>query len=191
VAGRRLTVRAIALLGAGSAAVHQLRYGIGFGNAAPHVLAAHGHGYLAVALPAAMTAALIALAAALQRVAGAPREGGAPQRDGDRVRASLAALWLAAALALALIYGVQETLEGSGAFTGGGWIGLALAIPAGLLVALALRGADAAEALRARGPAVRVFVVHGSARTPRRCVLRQRLTDLRLGARAPPLSFVV
>lgn len=187
--GRRLTVRAIALLGAGSAAVHQLRYAIGYGSAAPHVLAAHGHGYLEVALPGVMTAAVIALAAGLQRVAGARREGGG--RDAQRLRASLPALWLTAAVALAVIYGAQETLEGSGAVAGGGWIGLALAIPGGLLVALALRGADAAEALRAPGAALRAFVVHAAPRASRRSALRQRLTDLRLRARAPPVASVV
>jgi hypothetical protein len=186
VIGRRLTVRAIALLGAGSAAIHQLRYAIGYGDAAPHALAAHGHGYLTIALPGVMTGALIALSGGLMRVAGARRDDNA-----RRVRASLPALWLAAAAALALIYGTQESIEGSGAFAGGGWIGLALAVPAGFLVALALRGAEAAESLRTPGAALGAFVVHAAACGTRPSSLLQRATTVRLGARAPPLAFVV
>jgi hypothetical protein len=185
--GRRLTVRAIALLGAGSAAIHQLRYAIGYGDAAPHALAAHGHGYLTIALPGVMTCALIALSGGLMRVAGARR----PDDNGRCVRASLPALWLAAAAALALIYGTQESIEGAGAFAGGGWIGLALAIPAGFLVALALRGAEAAESLRTPGAALGAFVVHAAACGTRPSSLLQRATTVRLGARAPPLAFVV
>lgn len=185
--GRRLTVRAIALLGAGSAAIHQLRYAIGYGDAAPHALAMHGHGYLTVALPCVMTGALIVLAGGLMRLAGGRR----PLDNARRARASLPALWLGAAVALALIYGTQETIEGSGAFAGGGWIGLALAVPAGFLVALALRGAEAAESLRAPGAALRAFVVHVVPHATRAPYPVQRAAGLPLGARAPPAAFVV
>jgi hypothetical protein len=185
VRGRRLTVRAIALLAAGSAAIHQLRYAIGYGDAAPHALALHGHGYLTVALPGVMTAALIALAGGLMRLAGGRRLD-----DARRMRPSLAALWLAATIALALIYGTQETIEGSGALAGGGWIGLALAVPAGFLVALALGGAEAAESLRTPGAALRAFVFFAAPHGSHRSALFNRAAQLRLGARAPPLAFV-
>ena len=183
--GRRLTVRAIALLGAGSAAIHQLRYAIGYGSAAPHALAAHGHGYLEIALPAVMTAALIALASVLMRVA----HGGRVATRGSAL--SFAWLWLACSVALAAIYGIQETIEGSGAFAGSGWIGLALAVPAGLLVALALRGASAAESLRATGGILRASVVDVFVDAVDSSLAPRRLPDLRHGARAPPVAFVV
>jgi hypothetical protein len=183
VRGRTLTVRAIALFGAASAAIHQLRYAIGYGDGAPHALASHHHGYLDAALPGIATAAVIALAAVLIRVA----RGESAGRGSTSVRrsAALPSLWLGCTLALAAIFGVQETLEGAGAFAGGGWIGLALAVPAGLLVALALRGADAAQ-LRMRGATLRIRFISfaqvgvGPASGP------ARLLDLRFGARAPP-----
>jgi hypothetical protein len=37
-------VRSLALLGAASAAIHQLRYAIGYGDGASAALAAHPHG---------------------------------------------------------------------------------------------------------------------------------------------------
>lgn len=179
-------MRGIALLGAGSAAIHQLRYAIGYGDAAPHALAAHGHGYLEIALPGVLTAALIALAGVLMRLA-----RGRHDVDRAEIRASLPALWLAATLALATIYGVQETLEGAGAVAGSSWIGLALAIPAGLLVALALRGASAAEELRTPGAILRAFVIHASVRIPSTPTAPCRLPSLRFGARGPPAASVV
>jgi hypothetical protein len=219
VRGRSFTVRAIALLGAGSAAIHQLRYAIGYGDAAPHALAAHAHGYLEVAFPGVVTAALIALAGALMRAAGArgwadaaggeadphrARRRPGPRGDPDRarrreagalaelgIRGSLPALWLACALALATIYGVQETLEGAGAVAGSGWIGLALAVPAGFLVALAMRGAHAAETLSSPQALLRALVMRAFVQAVRTSIAPRRLPDLRLGARAPPLASVV
>jgi apolipoprotein N-acyltransferase len=181
--GRRLTVRAIALLGAGSAAIHQLRYAIGYGDTASHALASHGHAYLSVALPGVVTALLITIAAALMRVARGRHAVAAK-------RASLLGLWLTCAFALAAIYGIQETLEGAGALAGGGWIGLALAIPAGLLVALALRGADAAE-LRVRGVALQLRIRIGAPLALRPAPRRICIADRRFGARAPPPASVV
>jgi hypothetical protein len=178
-----LTVRAFALLGAGSAAIHQLRYAIGYGDAAPQALAAHGHGYLDAAFPGLATAGLIALAGVLMRLARG-------RRAASGERGSLLALWLTCAFVLAAVYGIQETLEGAGAVAGGGWIGLVLAIPAGLLVALGLRGADAAE-LRLRAPLLHLRVVAASAGTAYVAGRPPRAVDLRLGARAPPHPCVV
>jgi hypothetical protein len=179
---RTLTLRAIALLSAGSAAVHQLRYAIGYGNDASHALAAHPHGYLGLALPAVATVTLIALASVLMRVAETPAAS-------TRSRMPLPLVWLGSTLALAAIFGVQETLEGASAVAGGGWIGLVLALPAGLLVALALRGADVAR-VRVAAAKFRIQIVAATA--PPRAPERHpgRLLDLRLGARAPPPSFV-
>jgi hypothetical protein len=176
-------VRAIALLGAGSAAIHQLRYAIGYGDGSAAALAAHPHGYFGALLPGIATAAVIALAAVLMRLArGSSRE--------HARRASLPLLWLACSCTLAAIFTVQETLEGAGAFSGGGWIGLALALPAGLLVALALRGADAGEVQLAAGIA-RVSIVATSTLASAPDWRPGRVLDLRLGARAPPPVSVV
>ena len=158
---RPLTVRSIALFAAGSAAVHELRYLIGYGGAASRALAAHPHGYFSVALPGVITATLITLAGAMMRAAGARRPAT------RQVRIGLAGFWLGCAVLLAAIYGIQETLEGAGAFAGSGGLGFALAIPVGLLVALALRGAEAADELRAPGAAVRIFFASVVARGTR------------------------
>ena len=181
--GGRLTVRATALLGAGSAAIHQLRYTIGYGDSASHALAAHPHHYMAVALPAVMAVALVALALLLMRLA-------CGEHESEGRRAPLWLLWVGCSFALAAIFGIQETLEGAGAFAGGGWIGLALAAPAGLLVALGLRGSEAAE-LRATALLVHIRLVGETPVSTRASVLCARLNDLRLGARGPPLPSVV
>lgn len=183
--GRALTVRSIALFGAGSAAVHELRYLIGYGGGASRALAAHPHDYLSVALPAVITATLITLAAVLMRAAGACRPAS------RQVRVGLAGLWLGCAVLLAAIYGIQETLEGAGAFAGSGWVGFALAVPAGLLVALALRGADVAEQLGSPGAALRIFVACAVARSARPLLAPRRMSVARIRARGPPLAFVV
>jgi hypothetical protein len=183
VRGRPVTLRALALLGAGAVGIHQLRYAIAYGNAAPQQLAVHNHGYMDLTLPAVATVFVVALAAALIRIA-----RGRAVRPGRRT--PLVALWLACAFALGTIYGVQETFEGAGAIAGGGWIGFALAFPAGFLVALALRGADAA-ALGMRAPVLRVSVVGTSRIAIRATAKPRRLLDLRLGARAPPAASVV
>jgi hypothetical protein len=164
-------------------AVHQLRYAIAYGPAADHELAVHEHGYLEVALPVVVALTVLALAAVLLRFA----------RGGSRPRppASFGPLWLGSVVVLAAIYGIQESVEGAGVIAGGGWIGLALAVPAGLLVALAVRGVHAAEALAPRRAALR-FTTFLAAVIPHRPRLRAGTGASRsLGARAPPLAPVV
>jgi hypothetical protein len=185
VRGRTLTIRGIALLAAGSAAIHQLRYMIGYGDGASRALAAHPHAYLTETVPAILTMLLIAIGGVLLRVA----RGSIPRASGRR--ASFTTLWLACALTLAAIYGTQETLEGAGAIAGSGWIGLALAVPGGLVVALAMRGADAAEALEVRRPLLRLVVVTASPLRSPRLVARATTASAPLGARGPPAPFVV
>jgi hypothetical protein len=183
VKGRALTVRAIALFGAASAAVHQLRYAIAYGDAAPQALAAHNHAYMSLALPAVATVFVVALSALLVRVARG-------RTTAQRRRMPLATLWLCCALAIGTIYGVQETLEGAGGLAGGGWIGFALAFPAGLLVALAVRGSDAAS-IDLGTVLVRVEVIAAAPTATPPPSPPRRLLDLRLGARAPPAAFVM
>jgi hypothetical protein len=174
----------MALLGAGSAAIHQLRYAIGYGDAAPHALDAHGHAYLAVALPGIVAALLIALAAFGMRMA-------AGTRTSESRRLGFGALWLACAFALAAVYGVQETIEGAGAIAGGGWIGLALAIPAGLLVALGLRGASAAEQIEFAALRLPIVIRRAESCISSVVEVASRLPVHADGARAPPLTSVV
>ena len=181
--GRSQSVRAIALLGAGAVAIHQLRYAIAYGDGAPQALAAHNHAYMSLALPAVATVFVVALSALLIRVARG-------QAAGRRRRMPLPTLALCCALALGTIYGVQETLEGAGALAGGGWIGFALAFPAGSLVAVALRGADAAE-LRFACAGLRIQVFHAARVRVRSAEQHGRLVATCLGARAPPTAFVV
>jgi hypothetical protein len=183
VRGRTLTARSLALFGAGAAAIHQLRYAIAYGDAAPKALAAHDHGYLDLTLPAVATVFVVALAAMLIRIA-----RGRTATPGGRT--PLVALWLCCALALGTIYGVQETLEGAGALAGGGWIGFALAFPAGFLVALAMRGSDAATVEMPTALA-RIHVLAASAASVAITTAPRGAVDLRLGARAPPPAFVV
>ena len=178
-------MRSLALVGAASAAIHQLRYAIGYGDRASAALAAHPHGYLSAAMPGVLTALVIAIAAMLMRAAGIrPRSSGS-------TRFPFWVLALTCAAALALIYTAQETLEGAGAFADSGWIGLALSLPAGFLVALALRGADAAEALRVRDALVRFVASVAAPLRSAESLVWIRLAPAPLGARGPPASFVV
>jgi len=182
VTRRTFTLRALALLGASSLAIHQLRYAIAYGDASPHALGEHGHGYLGIAMPVMIVLALIGLACGMTRVAHG--------RRGDAQRASLPVLWLGATVALAGIYGAQETLEGAGAIAGSGWIGLALAVPAGLAIAVALRGAETAEAPALRLPLSFTVVVDALVRVPDSLCHSQNVFAP-TGARAPPFpSFV-
>ena len=165
-----------------------MRYAIGYGSDAPHALAAHPHGYLAITMPAI----LVALAAAIGGVAMRAARGRMPAaRIGSARVRSFGLLWLACAAALATTFGVQETLEGAGAFAGSGWIGFALALPVGFVVALAMRGADAAEALRPPAAVLRsAFVAYSDTpAAPRRAL--GRLAAATVAARGPPASFVV
>jgi hypothetical protein len=189
-----LRLRAGALLGAGSLAVHELRYLVGYGGEAGRMLAAHGHSYLALAATLAVLLLLVALAGFLARVA----RGGDRQTPADRTRR----LAPAAAAALFAIYSVQELLEGlvapghpggfAGVYGNGGWTAVLFAAVIGLVIALLLRGADAVlarVAARRRGALPRP-VRCPPARPAFRAAVATRLGISRnLAGRAPPLSF--
>jgi hypothetical protein len=149
MAGRPVTLRSLALLAGAALALHELRYALA---PQPHGSA---HGYLSWVTP--LVATLLALGAGAYVLALArAREGMLPARAPSR----LAALWPAATAALAATYGVQELVEGvlaaggpsgvTAAVAHGGWVGFALAPALGALVALLLRGAEAALARAAR-----------------------------------------
>lgn len=182
VRDRTLTLRAIALLAAGSAGIHQLRYAIADGPGANHALTAPDHAYLGTALPLVMIALVLSLAAALMRVA---------RGTGSSRQRSFGALWIGAIVALAVIYGAQESIEGAGPFAGSGWLGFALAVPAGALIATALRGARAAETLAPPRAALHFLLLADAAHGGPPALRPGRLVSPSLGARAPPAASVV
>jgi len=174
--------------------LHELRYLLAYGGGAGEAQSQQGHGYL----PGVEMIALLLLALAgagllrsLGRARGGLDEGPAP---------GLLVTWLAAALALGLIYTGQELVEGllsSGHPAGfaaivghGGAIAYALAVPLGAAVALGLRMASTAVQALARRTRRRSRG-RGAAAAPRprraagarlACVLARHLAG-----RAPPV----
>jgi hypothetical protein len=142
-------LRFAALLGAGALAVHQLRYLIVYGDRSKLALAAQGHGYFSLVVPAVI--ALVGLAA----VGLAVRLTTAPSTHESQPAASTARLWMAASALLVLVHFSQETLEGlfadghpsglGGTIAHGGWIAVLLSVAIGGIIALLLRGAAAVE----------------------------------------------
>jgi hypothetical protein len=137
------TLRMAALMGAGTFAVHQLRYALSYGHEVG------GHGYLVPVGAVLVAALLLAFAALLGRVA----------RRADEPAPRVARLWPATSVALVSVYTVQESLESvisgrvPGVFEHGGLVTLPLAIAIGLAIALLMRGAAAATRLAgARAP---------------------------------------
>ena len=126
------------LLAIGVLAVHELRYRLAFGEAAGAMLAAHGHGYLAVVTP--LVAALLALGAgtAIARWACGGATGRRPRR--------LSVLWPLLSATLVAGFSAQEIVEGALAgghpagwaalFAGDGWVAFALAPLVALPLAL-------------------------------------------------------
>jgi hypothetical protein len=144
---------AIGLMPAAALVVHELRYLLAYGGRADHQLAEQGHAYLSSVIPWAMVGVALALGGFLVRLARAwsRREAEEPARHHP-----LLALWLATAVALLAVYAGQEFLEGLfatghptgliGAFGGGGLWAIPAALVVGALIALALRGQEAAIA---------------------------------------------
>jgi hypothetical protein len=180
-----LSLRAGALLAAGSLAVHELRFLAGYGGDAE----VGGHGYLAWVAPLVAIALAVACGAWLARLG----------RKGDSPRSALT--WLGSSASLVAIYVVQETIEiltspgHPGLLAHGGWIAAPVALAIGAMVALMLRGAHAADqavAAAARpwsplriAPAAPVAIAVPAAPlgAPRRPLAR------RLAGRAPPRAF--
>lgn len=172
------TLRLAALMGAGTFAVHQLRYALSYG----HEVA--GHGYLALAGPAVVGALLLAFAAALARIA----------RRAEETAPRLGPLWAGTTASLVLVYGAQESLEGivtgrvPGMFEHGGLVSLPLAAAIGLVIALIMRATAAATRLAAPA-ATRLRAAHP---LPLRSVLPPwappiaRACARHLAARGPP-----
>jgi hypothetical protein len=129
------------LVGAGAFGLHDLRYVVVYRHEAGEVLQLREHAYLPLVTP--VVAALLVLG--LRRLV---LSRGAP--------VSLTRIWAAVSAVMLAVYTAQELAEGvlapdhpAGlqAVAGhGGWTALALAALIGLLVALAMRGVEAATA---------------------------------------------
>ena len=153
-------LRAIALLGAGSMMVHELRYVAGYGSHAGKALAEQGHSYLPLVEALAIVMVVAALVRFLFSLAKARRgvvDEGAP--------GSFARMWLGASAALAVVYMFQEGFEGTfdaghpagliGIFGHGGWTALLFSLLIGAAIAALTRLAYQAIELVARKAARR------------------------------------
>lgn len=166
-------------MGAGTFAVHQLRYALSYGHTVG------GHAYLVPVAGVLVALLLFAAAALLARVA----------RRADEPAPRFGRLWAGTSVALVCVYTVQESLESvfsgqvPGGFAHGGWVTIPLAAAAGLLIALLMRGAAAATRIasgrapwRAPAPgAPLAIVVSPWAPRPTRAAARH------LAARGPPV----
>ncbi len=174
--------------------VHQLRYLLAYGPQAHESLTAQGHEYLLQALPILVGFAVAAIAATLLRAAftGSSRAPALRSREG-RI--------LGYALAILVVFSIQETLEGA-IFAGhasgteavlgaGGWLALPLAALLGAVCALLdgglarlesfVAGAPAGLAHRPRAPRQR-----GSARGARSAAVATGLLGFGFARRPPP-----
>jgi hypothetical protein len=174
--------------------VHQLRYFITYGAGAGRELSDQGHAYLTLLMPAIGGLAALAFGGFLLRFVRAWQgdSGDAAPKHGTR------RLWAVIATGLLAIYVGQELVEGllatghapglAGVFGQGGWWAVLAALVVGLLLALALRGAEAVESLFARGKALGRRRPHTAGiRIPPSARLALQAPLARLGAgRAPP-----
>ena len=146
-----MRIRAAALISVGALVVHDLRYLIAYRGSAGEELSVTGHGYLGVVTPLAMgVLALALMALAWRLLLGRAAEPPLPATH---------RMWPFTSGMLVAIYSCQEWIEGMTAqgHPGGiaavvgdrGWIALPLAVVVGLVIALLLRGAEAAIALAA------------------------------------------
>ena len=135
-------LRSSALIALGAFVVHQLRYLEGGGESA--------HGYLEALLPVLVLLAASAVAGTFVSAVSSGRASG-----------RAAAGWVSCSVALLVIFGVQETVEGvlsaghpggpAGVLGHGGWIAVPLAIVVGWVVSLLLRGLASVERRLAGG----------------------------------------
>ena len=193
----RPTLRATALLFAGAAAVHDLRYAVAYFGDAGAVVDHQGHAYLAVLTP--LVGFLLAVVLA-QLVVRALRPVGPATGGGT----SFVAVWSAISAALTGTYFVQELIESwatshhadaiSGVLGHGGWTAVPLALLVGAVIALVLRAARHIE--RAGPPQIGAARL-GYPTVPHRIVNRaapgagagRRLAGS-LAARGPPAVLV-
>jgi hypothetical protein len=175
-------------------AVHELRYLLAYSGDSGRALSEQGHGYLPVVMAAGVV--LVGLAVGqLMRALGRARRTGVAEEGAP----GFVAAWLLSAVALIVIFALQESLEGLfsaghpaglAALTGhGGPVALPISAAIGALVALGVRGASAAVAAAARSS--RRIDVPRAAQVPRpahrlAAALGSPLAR-HLAGRAPPL----
>jgi hypothetical protein len=193
VTSRASGLRVVALLGAGTLAVHELRYALAFGRHAERAAADQGHAYLSVAVPVFALVIALATVQLLFRLAA--------RRRVEMAASPAGRVWAAASLALIAAYSVQEWVEGAvasghpagtaGVVGHGGWIAFAAAVAVGALIALALRGAAAASRPSTPVDWLPPAQAPPASRVP--APWRRSLLDvvaLHLGGRGPPLTSV-
>jgi hypothetical protein len=187
-------LRLAALLLLAALVLHELRFRLDLGHGGE--VAAHGHGYLALAAPVAGSLATLVLGALVLRSAVCPPE--------QQRRIRLRRVWPLAAAALLGIYTSQELVEGlvshghpsglAGVFGAGGWVSIPLAIALGGGVALLVQVTQrVAEAAPVGAGWLEGIVARHSAPAPLRTLVsrtlgvRRRPLAFRLAGRGPPV----
>jgi hypothetical protein len=180
-------LRLAALMGAGAYGVHQLRFLLSPSKGAT----IRAHAYLAPVGTIVVALLLLALAAALARIARGVVD------DAPRLRR----LWAGSSVSLVAVYCVQETIERAvtqgdrqGLFAHGGWIALPLATAIGFAIALLMRGTTAATevaegARRVLPPAFAAAAIYEALLAPWTS-RRTRPTARHGAARGPPVASV-
>jgi hypothetical protein len=137
----------VALMPAGTFAVHELRYLLAYGPRASLVLQRQGHAYMHSLVPWLV----LSLGLVLGGFARCVGRAWAGERSLPRYSLSLVALWLLCTVSLLALYAGQESLEGllasghpvgwAGVFGYGGWWAIPAALCVGLVLAAAYHGA--------------------------------------------------
>ena len=157
------SLRGAALMPAAALLVHQARYELAYGGAAPRALAEQGHAYLSSLAPWIVLLAALALGAWLGALAQRWADGGSRARAERTPRLAGVRVWLLASVALVGIFAGQELLEGcfaaghaagvAAVLGAGGWWALPAALVVAALLTLALRaGTQVEEALAELAP---------------------------------------
>jgi uncharacterized membrane protein len=175
-------------------AVHELRYLLAYGGDSGRALSEQGHAYLPFL--GAVAVFLVGLAVGqLMRALGRARRTGAAHGE----EAGFVATWLLSAVALVLLFALQESLEGIlsaghpaglAALTAhGGLVAVPLAVAVGALVALGVLGARAAVAAAAQASRRRLVPrpAHAGRPVDRLLVPAESPLARHLAGRAPPL----
>jgi hypothetical protein len=133
-------IRLMALLAAGSMLVHELRFVAGYGSSYHQALAEQGHSYTTWLQALVLVLVAVAIMRFALSLLGA-RGGVVTERRTPR----FGRLWASASASLAVIYTVQEGLEGAfapghpsgllGIYGHSGWTALFLSLAVGALIA--------------------------------------------------------
>jgi hypothetical protein len=178
------------VVGAGSLAVHQLRYLLWYGHGSDNALSTQGHAYLTLVGPLVVAAGVLSFAGYLDRLARGARAS-APR---------FGRLWAFLGTSLVTMYCVQESVEGllssghpggvDGVLGHGGWLSAPLSVAIGLAVAVVLRAATSASELlpTARPLRPRLPAAPASLRASASPLPRREPSLAAASARAPPVA---